>query len=92
MVCRAMEEISLRLAKVRTAFDAGDVARVRKLTRSLVAISDQIGLADLAHVAAAAADCADGCDPVAFVAVMHRLERIGASSMMAVWDIRDMRV
>ncbi|WP_224824098.1 hypothetical protein [Cognatishimia sp. MH4019] len=92
MVCRAMEEISLRLAKVNAAYDAADLERVRKLARSLVAISDQVGLATLARVAEDVADCAVGHDRVALLAVVMRLQRIGESSVTAVWDIRDMSV
>lgn len=90
VVCRAMEEISLRLAKVNAAYDAGDLARVRKLTRSLVAISEQVGLSALARVSNDVADCAQGQDGTALVAVLARLRRIGERSVTAVWDIRDM--
>lgn len=92
VVCRAMEEISLRLAKVNTAYVAGDLSRVRKLSRSMVAISDQVGLQALAKVAGDVADCAAEHDPVALVAVVRRLQRIGEQSVTAVWDIRDMSV
>lgn len=92
VVCRAMEEISLRLAKVRSAYDRGDLARVRKLTRSLVAISEQIGLVALARVAGDVAYCAAGHDSVALIAVLTRLQRIGEQSVTAVWDIRDLSV
>lgn len=95
VVCRAMEEIALRLAKVAAAYDAGDLSRVRKLTRSLVAICDQVGMTALAHVAADVADVAErdtGPDYVALLAVLDRLQRIGERSVIAVWDIRDMSV
>lgn len=92
VVCRAMEEISLRLAKVNAAYDAADLERVRKLTRSLVAISDQVGLTALARVAADVADCTVGQDRVALLAVVMRLQRIGERSVTAVWDIRDLSV
>ncbi|MEL6597561.1 MAG: hypothetical protein AAFQ47_16615 [Pseudomonadota bacterium] len=92
VVCRAMEEISLRLAKVNAAYEAGNIETLRKLTRSLVAISDQVGLVALAQVAASVADCAAGRDRVALVAVLNRLQRLGERSMTAVWDIRDLSV
>ncbi|MEL6510199.1 MAG: hypothetical protein AAFQ32_10435 [Pseudomonadota bacterium] len=92
VVCRAMEEISLRLAKVNAAYEAGNIETLRKLTRSLVAISDQVGLVALAQVAASVADCAAGRDRVALVAVLSRLQRLGERSMTAVWDIRDLSV
>lgn len=92
VVCRAMEEISLRLAKVNSAHEAGETERVCKLARSLVAISEQIGLQALARVAKDLAQCARSQDAVALVAVLRRLQRIGERSIIEVWDIRDLSV
>ena len=63
---------------------------LRKSARSLVAISDQVGMTTLARVArdvTAAIDCGDDA---ALSATLFRLIRIGERSLTAVWDLQDL--
>lgn len=85
VVCRAVEELALRLGKCERLWRAQDLAGLRKCARSLIAIADQIGMTTLARVAQDVTDCADSRDPAALGATLSRLIRIGDRSLTAVW-------
>ncbi|MFV0333529.1 MAG: hypothetical protein ACK5JR_05590 [Tropicimonas sp.] len=89
IVCRAMEELALRLADLARLHDAGHLARLARVARSMVAISEQVGLASFARVSGDVALCAQTGDPVALAATLRRLERIGDRSLTAIWDLKD---
>lgn len=92
VVCRAMEELALRLShcgRLHTSENWGDL---RKCARSLIAISDQIGMHVLAQVAGNVIDCIDAGDRVATAATLARLVRIGEQSLTAIWDLQDITV
>lgn len=90
IVCRAMEELAVRLALLERGYAARDVAALAKGARSLVAIAEQIGMAALARVAADVAACADRRDGPALAATLGRLLRLGDRSLTAVWDAADL--
>ncbi len=92
VVCRAMEELAVRLARVDEAFRTYKLAVLRKSTKGLIGIAEQVGMQRLADVARDVCKCADGPDPVALGATMARLQRIGDRSLTAVWDLQDMSV
>ncbi|MBR9764249.1 MAG: hypothetical protein GYB53_12160 [Rhodobacteraceae bacterium] len=89
VVCRAMEEIAVRLAHTERLYRQDRLVEMRKSARSLVAISDQVGMAALASVAEDVTRCIDGCDPVALAATLSRLLRVGERSLTAIWDLQD---
>lgn len=89
VVCRAMEELALRLADLESLHRAGRLKELAKVARSLIAIADQVGLKSFARVAYDVAQCACRDDPVALGATLCRLERIGDRSLTAVWDMQD---
>lgn len=92
VVCRAMEELATRLSIVSAAFRRGEMDVVHKGARGLVAIADQVGMTSLAQVSADVRDCAASQDEVALGATLARLERIGARSLTAIWDLQDLSV
>lgn len=92
VVCRAIEELALRLGQLETCHRANDLAGMRKGARVLAAIAEQIGMHTLARVGRDLAGCADAGDDVALAAVLARLIRTGERSLTAVWDPRDMTV
>lgn len=92
VVSRAMEELAVRLAKASKCFKRGDIEELRRTTKSMVAISDQIGMAAFARVAGDVQSLCDGQDGAALAACMARLERIGENSLMAIWDLQDLSV
>ncbi|QYX58656.1 hypothetical protein K1T73_14160 [Roseovarius sp. SCSIO 43702] len=89
VVCRALEELALRLAQTERAWREGRLAEMRKSARGLIAIADQIGLNTLAEVARDVTVCVDSGDANAQAATVMRLVRIGERSLSEVWDLQD---
>ncbi|KIN75320.1 hypothetical protein Z945_149 [Sulfitobacter noctilucae] len=92
VVCRALEELGMRLSQCSTLFHENDRAGLRKNTRSLIAIADQIGMHALSRVAADVTNCIDHGNTVSVAATLSRLIRIGERSLTAVWDIQDITI
>lgn len=92
VVCRAMEELAIRLARIDEAYRAYRLAALRKGAKSLIGIAEQVGMQRLADVARDVCLCADDMDPVALGATVSRLQRIGDRSLTAVWDLQDLSV
>lgn len=92
VVCRAIEELAIRLAHCERLWRQGKLGELRKSARSLIAISDQIGMSTLACVAADVTQAIDAQDAAAQGATLFRLVRIGERSLTAVWDLQDLSV
>ncbi len=92
VVCRAMEELALRLAHCDRLYRAEDWTALRKSSRSMIAIADQIGMLKLARVANDVTECVDSGDMVALAATINRLVRIGECSLTAIWDMQDITI
>jgi hypothetical protein len=90
VVERAVYELSDRLCRLQQGVFQGDPQRVRGIATRLVAISDQIGLAEFSGVAAALVDCIDRAEATATDAVAARLIRLGESSMFQAVQFADM--
>ncbi len=89
VVCRAMEELAVRLAECNTLWQRNRVDQLRKNARSLIAIADQIGMRRLAHVARDVTACVDNADEIALAATLSRMLRIGERSLTAIWSMQD---
>ena len=89
IVCRALEDLALRLAHCETMFRDTTWVELRKNTRSLVAIADQVGMSALSKVAGDVTHCIDQGDTIAVAATLSRLIRVGERSLTAVWDTQD---
>ncbi len=92
VVCRAMEELALRLSHCDRLYRAAELDKLRKSSRSLIAIAEQIGMAELAQVAEYVTRCIDARDDVALAATLARLMRIGEGSLSAMWDLQDITI
>ncbi|MBM7067149.1 hypothetical protein [Actibacterium sp. 188UL27-1] len=92
VVCRAMEELAIRLHDLPRLLAEGDIDRLGKVARSLVGIAEQIGMMTLARVALDVSRCAGRGDDPALGATLARLQRIGDRSLTAIWDMQDMTV
>ena len=88
----ALEEIAERLTMAEAAWVVGEFSRLQKIARSLVGMSEQMGMETLARIAAMAADAATGHDDVALAALVARLMRVGEGSLSAIWDIGHLRL
>ncbi len=92
VLCRTVEELAVRLSNCERFWRQRDWAGLRKCARSLVAISDQVGMTALARVAGDVAHAVDAEDAVATGATLGRLIRVGERSLTAVWDQQDLSV
>ena len=92
VVCRAIEELAVRLSQCERLWRQQDQAGLRKCTRSLIAIADQIGMTALARVAGDVTHAIDNVDAPAVGATLFRLLRVGERSLMAVWDLQDLSI
>ncbi len=90
IICRALEEVAVRVTLLERAYAAADTGALVKGARSLVAIADQVGLEHLAHVAGDVAACAGRGDGPALAATLGRLLRISDRSLTAIWDAGDL--
>lgn len=92
VICRAIEELAVRLTHCDRLWRRNEQEALRKSVRSLIAISDQIGMTTLARVARDVTHTIDVGDSVAEAATLSRLIRIGERSLTAVWDLQDLSV
>ena len=92
VVCRAIEELAVRLEQCQRLWAEQNWGEMRKCARSLIAISDQIGMTALARVASDVTATIDSCDMPAIAATLYRLTRIGERSLTAVGDLQDLSV
>ncbi len=92
VVCRAMEEVAVRLSHTERLYRQERMRDMRKSASSLIAISEQIGMNALATVARDVTRCIDNGDIVALGATLARLLRVGERSLTAIWDLQDVTV
>ncbi|MFO7771151.1 MAG: hypothetical protein R6V38_07355 [Roseovarius gahaiensis] len=92
VICRALEELAARLSHTERCYREARSDDMRRSARSLIAISDQIGMQKLAQVAGDVTDCVDRGDRIALAATLARLLRIGERSLGEMWDIQDLRI
>lgn len=92
VVCRAIEEMAVRLTRCERMWRKNDREGLRKCARSLIAIAEQVGMVALARVAGDVARALDARDEVAVGATLCRLIRVGERSLTAVWDLQDLSV
>jgi len=89
LVCRAMEELAVRLSFAERQYRQGKHADMRQSVLALVNIADRIGMYSLSRVAGDVILCLDAGDSTATAAVVARLIRIGERSLSAIWDMQD---
>ena len=92
VVCRAMEELALRISHCNRLYRTSDWQELRKNSRSLIAIADQVGLQQLAAIANDVMTAVDQTDEVAIAATLTRLVRVGERSLTAIWDTQDLSI
>lgn len=92
VVCRAMEELAVRMAQCDRLYRADDLDGLFKSSRSLIAIAEQIGMGLLARVARDVTECCTSGDRVALGATVGRLMRAGEGSLTAIWDLQDLSI
>lgn len=86
VICDAMEDLALSLARIGRAYALRDVAGIITLAQGLEQVCARIGLGKLERVARAVQVCAARGDVPALDATLARLSRVGDRSLSAVWD------
>jgi hypothetical protein len=89
LICDAMEDLALALARVARARAQDDLAAVAEQTLILEQIGARVGLERLRRVAADVRRCAAAGPGPALEATLARLARIGDLSLAAIWDPKD---
>ena len=84
----ALEEIVERLTAVEAAWRAGEF---RRLARSVVGMSEQLGMQTVALVAGKVASVAETNDQAALAALVARLVRVGEGSLTAFGDLAHLK-
>lgn len=92
VLCRAMEEMAIRIKKSEKFYNAGATHELKKTVRSLVTIADQVGLKTLSRVSNDVITCIEINDWVALGATFSRLLRSSDQSLTAIWDLQDVTV
>lgn len=89
LLCDALEELALGLARINRQARLGDLAGVETTATQLAEVSSRIGMPSLAAAARNVASCArTGIEP-ALGATLARLIRVGEMGMSAIWDPQD---
>lgn len=92
VLCRAMEEMAIRVKQSEKFYRAGSVKELRKTVHTLIAIAEQIGMQTMARVAKDVITCIDIGDWVALGATFSRLVRSSDQSLTAIWDLQDVTI
>lgn len=92
VVCRAIEELAVRLTHCERVWRHNDMTNLRKSARSLIAIADQIGMSAMSNIARDVTVAIDAEDHPAVAAILFRLIRVGERSLTAIWDQHDLSV
>jgi len=92
VVCRAMEELAVKLARAERFYRAARNDELCKTVRTIAAISEQVGLQLLARVAEDVVCCAEIGDETALAAVLARLLRAGERSLTEIWETQGLSI
>ena len=88
-LCRAVEDISLRMTKCDSHYRTGKHKPLQINTSAIIKIADKIGMYTLSRVAHDVMHCIDTKDETALAATLSRLIRTGERSLIAIWDMQD---
>ena len=88
ILSRAVEEAAVRLEHIARTHAAAALDEMTRCLRSLIGISDQIGLDTLTMVADDVLACLEASDTVATAATTARLLRIGERSLREICNLQ----
>ena len=88
MLCRALEDIAVRLNQLQTVRSTGEFAGIVQPAKRLSSVAAPIGLVEVACAAGHVSSAARQGDPVAVEAVLDRLERAFDAAIVQIWDAR----
>lgn len=86
VICDAMEDLALSLARIGRAYAARDHGGIVALAQGMEQVCARVGLGKLERVAQSVRICAARGDVPGLDATLARLSRVGDRSLSAVWD------
>ena len=92
LVNHAMEELAVLMARLERHHGDGALEEVASGVSALIDIAQKVGMTALARVGRDVLSLLNSHDGAAYCATLARLVRIGESSLVAVWDLQDMRI
>ena len=92
VVNQALEDLAAGLSRAGKQYRSHRFDQMRATLRALISVSRQLGLTSTARVARDVLDLSDSTDAAALGATVARLERIGESSLIAIWDLQDLSI
>lgn len=81
LICAGLEELSRHLKWLDDDYQSGQFDRLEARARSIVMLSDQLGLRRVGQVAADVVYCVDGPDEIALAATLSRLMRLVSQAL-----------
>ena len=87
-ISTTMEDLAVQLAKLSRVYHADEIVGVRQVAKQISDLAERIGMQIVADVAADVADLSVRNDGAAFAATVARLERVGETSLLAVWELQ----
>ncbi|SPF80051.1 hypothetical protein [Pseudoprimorskyibacter insulae] len=90
VICKAIDELSLGLARVQNFGSIADKRAVRQNCKALKIAANLVGLKSLAQVADETFVMIETADDVALASVLERLVRVGQASLSALWEHPDL--
>lgn len=87
MICRALEDIAVRLDRLQAARAAGAFEHMCNPARRIAVIAGGLGMRDVVHAAHHVGGAAESGSAVAVSATLARLERNFDASIGAVWSV-----
>ncbi len=88
VICSALEDLARRLNRIDDAHRGCDLGLVGQESRRIRVIAEQIGLTEVAEVAAHVIDCAQAGSGMALAATLARLLRVTERCMTEIWALR----
>jgi len=89
VLCRALEELAVRLSNAHRAFRKTQMEDMHIHVKSLLTISEQVGMYKMAQVARDVLHCHEQGDQTSLVATFARLMRVGEGSLSQIWDLQN---
>ena len=87
-----MEELAVWISRAEPMWRRGETDELGRLAQRIEPVAERLGMPLLARVAGELRGLCSAGDAAALAAVVGRMVRVGESSLVAIWDLQDVRV
>jgi len=91
-VSAALDQLAQGLAELTLLYTDGRIDALQHRAQRLVPVAESIGLCCFSRVSGDVAGCAACGDWPALGATLSRLDRVADGSIIALWDLQDLRL